>query len=344
MKAVVIREQGAPGVLRIEERPVPTPRADEALVRVRAVGLNHLDLWVRQGIPGHRFPLPIIPGCDFAGDVAAVGEVTRNVAVGERVVVNPGFACQNCAQCRAGRHQLCRSYGIFGEHRDGGCAEYAVVPHHNCMPMPAGMSYVEAAAVPLVFLTAWAMLVDRAHAEVGENVLVHAAGSGVSSAGIQIARLLGCRVLATAGDDDKCEKARALGADVAINYRKEDFAAVVRDQTGGKGADVIFDHVGGDTWKGNMKAVRWGGRIVMCGATTSPVVEVDLRQVFFKSISILGSTMGSMGLLDRILHLMRAGKLRPVVGAEIPLERIVEAHQLLESRQVFGKVVVTVGG
>lgn len=302
--------------------------------------MNHLDTWVRRGVPGHAFPLPIVPGCDVAGVVASVGPGVTNVAVGAEVVVAPGIGCGACEACAHGQDQLCRHYGILGETRDGGCAEFVVVPARNCLPKPTNLAFEEAAAVPLVFLTAWHMLVVRAGLRPGADVLVQAAGSGVGSAAVQIAKLFGARVIATAGSDDKVAKALALGADVGVNYATQDFLKVVKEVTAKRGVDVAIDHVGEPTIARSIAALAKGGAVVTCGATGGFELKTDLRAVFFKSLSILGSTMGSRGELHEILRLVERGRLRPVVHAVLPLAEIREAHRILGDREVFGKVVV----
>ena len=259
MRAIVIHEHGDRSRLREEDRPLPEPGPGEARVRLRAAALNHLDVWVRKGVPGVRYPLPLIPGCDGAGLVDAVGEGV-DLEPGLACVLAPGISCGRCVSCAAGDDHLCRSYGILGEHRDGTCAEFITVPAANVLPKPESLSFEEAAAVPLVFLTAWHMVVVRAQVRPGETVLVHAAGSGVSSAAIQIADFLGARVLVTAGSGEKLDKAAELGAEAGINYREEDFTDAIRRLTGKRGVDVIVDHVGAPTWEGNIKSLARGGR------------------------------------------------------------------------------------
>jgi NADPH:quinone reductase-like Zn-dependent oxidoreductase len=342
LRAVVIREHGGPEVLKFEERPLPYPGPRELRIRVRAVGLNHLDLWVRNGVPGHTFPLPIVPGCDAAGVVESLGPGASGVAVGDEVVVAPGVSCGRCSACRAGENALCRAYGILGESRDGCCQEYLVVSDDGCFPKPPGLDWAEAAAVPLTFLTAWHMLKSRARVQPGERVVVHAAGSGVSVAAIQIATLLGARVLTTAGSDEKCARGLALGAEEAVNYRAADFTAEVRRWTGGRGADVVVDHIGADTFERSLRCLARGGRYVTCGATSGHELKTDFRLVFFKSLSILGSTMGGGHELATVLSLVASGRLRPVVDRVFPLEEIASAHRHLAAREAFGKVVLTV--
>jgi NADPH:quinone reductase-like Zn-dependent oxidoreductase len=341
MKVVVVREHGGVDRLLDEERPVPDPAPGEALLRVKACGLNHLDLWVRRGVPGHRFPLPLVPGSDVAGIVERVGAGVSRVSPGDRVAVSPGLSCGACAPCLSARDPFCREYGILGESRDGGYGEYVVVPARNLLPLPASLPFEEAAAIPLAFLTAWHMLVGRAQLRPGETVLVHAAGSGVGSAAIQIARLWGARVIATAGGPDKVERARTLGAAEVIDHRQHEFAGEVQRLTDRRGVDVVVEHVGSATWEGSMRCLARGGRLVTCGATTGYDVRIDLRHVFFKGLSILGSTMGAQGELVELWRFVEAGTLRAVVDSVLPLSRIGHAHQLLEERRVFGKVVVT---
>jgi NADPH:quinone reductase-like Zn-dependent oxidoreductase/enoyl-CoA hydratase/carnithine racemase len=307
-----VHEHGGPEVLRHEEIETPEIRADEALVRVKACGMNHLDLWVRRGVPGHEFPLPLIPGCDTAGVVQAVGEGVSGHAAGDEVIVSPGHSCGHCVRCLTGRHNLCRRYGIMGETRDGGYAEFVAVPGVNLVAKPITLDFVEAAAVPLVFLTAWHMLVGRAGVRPGDWVLVHAGGSGVGSAAIQIAKLHGANVITTASTKAKLDKAAELGADHLVNYEEEDFSKAVRKLTNKRGVDVVFEHTGEATWPGSLKSVARGGTIVTCGATSGFKAESDLRVVFFKQVSILGSTMGSLGeVLEVLRHLAEGCPRRP---------------------------------
>lgn len=340
MTAAVVREHGGVEVIRFETRPVPVAGPGQVRVRVRAVGLNHLDTWVRRGVPGHVFPLPLVLGSDGAGVVDAIGEGVQNCRPGDEVVIFPGTSCGVCAACVAGTDQLCREYRILGEARDGTCAGYVVVPAANVAPKPARLSFAEAGAFALVFLTAWSMLVDKAGLRAGETVLVHAGGSGVGGAAIQIARLLGATVIATAGTPEKCAQSKALGADEAIEYRTTDFADAVRKLTGKRGVDVVVEHVGAATFERSVRSLARGGRLVTCGATTGGKVELSLHQVFFKNLAILGSTMGSKGQLWTILRLVEAGRLRPVVAKTLPLDGLRDAHRELEARTWFGKLVI----
>ncbi len=342
MKAVIVREHGGYDKLRIEDVEKPTIRADEVLISVKASGINHLDLWVRKGVPGHKFPLPMILGTDIAGVVAEKGELVSNVNIGDRVAVSPGYAGPAGDEARSGQIHLARDYGVFGEHRNGGCAEFMDAPAVNLLRMPDWMSFTDAAACPLVFLTAYSML-RKADLQAGETILMHAAGSGVTSAGIQIARLLGATVIATAGSDEKLEKARALGAEHGINYRTQDFVEETKKITGRAGVDVIFDHIGPDTFAGNFKAIKWGGRIVTCGSTSGGNVDLNLRALFFKRISLLGSTMGPMADQLAVWKLLCQKKLKPVVDRVFPVGEVGKAHEYVESRKAFGKVVLDLG-
>lgn len=344
-----IDQHGGPEALVWRELPDPRPRADEALVRVRACALNHLDLWVRNGVPGHTYPLPLVPGSEIAGEIVELGaraatEAGRPFAVGDAVLVAPGLSCGVCARCLAGEDPFCRDYGILGETRDGGYAELVAVPGRNLLPLPRGLSFAEAAALPLVFLTAWHMLAARARLQPFEDVLVHAAGSGVSSAAIQIAKLLGARtIVATASSDAKLAKARALGATHLVNYAAADFVRATREATGGKGADVVVDHVGGEVFERSMKVLAWGGRVVLCGATAAGEASINLRAVFFKGLSILGSTMGSLGELKHLLRFVERGDLVPVVDRTFPLAEAPAAQEALARREQFGKIVLVAG-
>lgn len=342
MKAVVIEKHGGPEVLLHTELPTPEPGPAQVLVRVRACALNHLDLWVRNGIPGRPFPLPLIPGSDISGEVAKFGSLVTTTQVGDKVVLAPGVSCGQCGTCSAGQDNLCRKYALFGAGLNGGCAEYVLAPMANVLPMPAGMSFEEAAAVPLVFITAWHMLVARAQLRPGEDVLVLGGGSGVGSAAIQIAKSMGARVIATAGSQAKLIKARELGADGLINHNEQKIAEEVRHFTGGRGVDVVFEHVGTATWDQSLMSLAPAGRLITCGGTTGYAAGLDLRFLFTRQLSILGSFMGSRAELHTVLKLVGEKKLRPVLDRVFPLAQIAQAHRRLEQREQFGKVVVTI--
>ncbi|WP_428261108.1 zinc-binding dehydrogenase [Haliangium sp.] len=343
MQAVVLHEHGGPEVLVSERIEQPEPGPGEVRVAVKAVAINHLDIWVRKGGPAFHLEYPHRLGADIAGVVDAFGPGAGDGAfsVGDRVVVNPGISCGRCQACLSGDDNLCRHYHIMGESTQGGYAEYAVVPRQNLVPFPGERSFEEASATLLPFLTAWQMLVRKARIRPGELVLVQGAGSGVGVAAVQICKLFGARVIATAGTNDKLDKARELGADETVNYRERDFVAEVRGLTDKRGVDVVFEHVGGDTFAKSIKITRNGGRIVTCGATSGFTPAIDLRHVFFRQIQILGSTMGSKGDLFEVLRHVESGALKPVIHTVMPLAKAGEAHSLLEDRAAFGKVVLT---
>lgn len=340
MRAVRVYEHGGPEVLRLEELPAPEPGPGQVRVRVRAAALNHLDLWVRKGIPGVRYPLPLTLGSDGAGVVDAVGPGVKSAKPGDEVVLNPGVSCGVCAACLQGQDNLCREYGLLGEHRDGTDAEFVVVPEANLVRKPANLSFEEGAAFPLVFLTAWNMLITHGRLQPGDDVLVWGAGSGVGSAAIQIAKAFHARVIAVAGDDWKLERARQLGADEVINHRTQNVLEEVRRITGRRGVDVVFEHVGRATWEVSLKVLARGGRLVTCGATSGPVAETDIRYVFGKALSVHGTWVGSKGELYDLLPLVERGVLKPVVDRVFALSEVREAHAYLEAGQHFGKVVL----
>lgn len=341
MRAVGFTRHGGPEVLEVIELPTPAPKAREVRVRVKAVALNHLDVWVRKGWQGLKLQLPHVLGSDIAGVVDAVGAEVADLEPGTAVCVNPGLSCGVCEKCLKGDDNLCRQYSILGEHVRGGNAEFVCVPRQNILPKPKRLSFEEAACLPLTFLTSWTMLVRRAQLQPGETVLIHAAGSGVGSAGIQIAKLMGAKVIATASTAEKLEKATQLGADHVINYTTHDFVDEVKKLTNKKLVDVVFEHTGASTWDKSIACLPYGGRLVTCGATAGGDVKLDLRVLFYKRISLLGSTMGSKGDLFRVMQLVDEGKLKPVLDRVLPLEKAAEAHGLLADRKSFGNVVLT---
>jgi NADPH:quinone reductase-like Zn-dependent oxidoreductase len=342
MKAIVYSEHGGPEVLRYTDASDPVIGADDVLVRVRACALNHLDLWLRKGIPGAPIPLPHIPGSDIAGEVAQVGQKVTNVKVGARVMLQPGISCGQCPKCLAGEDNFCRSYTLFGQMVDGGCAEYVKSPAVNVVPIVDNISFEEAAAFPLVSLTAWHMLITRAQLKPAETVLVLAAGSGVGTAAIQIAKATGARVIATAGSDEKLAKAKELGADEVINHSKQEISAEVKKLTDRRGVDVVFEHVGQATWEQSIRSLTPGGRLVTCGATAGFVGTLDIRYLFTRQLSLLGSFMGSKAELFSALELLRRGLLKPVIDVVMPLADCAKAHERLEHRKQFGKIVLRV--
>lgn len=340
MLAVRLHEYGGPEVLQLVETPPPTIRPDEVLLRVHACALNHLDVWNRKGEPRPALALPRILGSDIAGTVEAAGPLVEHVEPGRQVIVNPGVGCGRCKFCLRGDDNMCPRYEIIGMGRDGGYAQFVAVPGVNVVPMPSRLTFAEAAAVPLVFLTAWRMLVGRARVARGETVLVWGAGSGVGSAAIQIAKLMGARVIAATGTNEKMARAHDLGADTVLNYNTEDVRAEVRGLTEGRGVDVVFEHVGEATWDTSIKSLAVGGRLVTCGNTTGWEAATDLRYVFSRQLSIFGSFMGSKADLLALLPWIEDGALQPVVHKVLPLTEAATAHRLLEAAAQFGKIVL----
>ena len=338
MKAVRIHEFGGPEVLRYEEVPDPQPRKDEVLVRVKACAMNHLDLWVRKGLPGVK--LPHILGSDIAGEVVEVGDYVTSVKPGQRVLLAPMHFCNQCAKCTAGLQNQCREFTVLGNLVDGGNCELIATPEVNVIPIPDSLSLDQAASVPLVFLTAWHMLVGRAGVKPGQTVLVLGANSGVGIAGIQIAKFFNCRVITTAGDDRKIARARELGADHVINHYQQKISEEVRKITDKEGVDIVMEHVGPATWDESIRALKPAGTLVTCGATTGPKVKIDLRFVYSRQLSVLGSYMGTMGELHEVLKHVFSGKLKPVVDQTFPLREARAAHEHMEKSQMFGKIVL----
>lgn len=342
MKAAVFYEHGGIDKLQIAEVPPPAVGPDDALVRVHNVALNHLDLFVREGIPGLNLKMPHIGGSDIAGVVAEVGPHVSGVQVGQRAVVNPSLWCGHCEACIRGEHPLCDTFGILGEHAPGGAGEYVVVPARNVLPIPDSLDFPEAAASPLVFVTAWRALMTQAHLRAGETILILGASGGVASAAIQIAKLAGAYVYAVTSSATKAQAARALGADEIIDRTTSDFSREIWQRTKKRGVDVVLENTGGATWKGSLRAVRKGGRIVTYGATTGPMGETDIRVIFWKQPFIIGSTMGSQAEFNTVMNLVFQGRLKPVVDRVLPLEEIQAGHRLLEEGQQFGKIVLSV--
>jgi NADPH:quinone reductase-like Zn-dependent oxidoreductase len=332
MRSIRITDFGDANVLEATETDDLAPAEGEVLVNVKACGLNHLDLRVRRG----EFPylaLPVVPGTDVAGE---------NAETGQRVVVYPIISCGHCRFCNSGREHLCPELKLIGVHRDGGCAERIAVPARNVIPVEECYDFTEWAATPVVFLTAWHALIHRANLRVGETILIHSVGSGLGTAAVQIASAGGSTVIVTAGSEDKLARAKDLGAHHAINYRDVDFADAVREITGGKGVDVVLEHVGGPTLVESVSCLSRGGRLVCCGETGSPSATIALRPLFNRERSIVGSYLGSRKEFLDVIHLLAAKTVKPVVDATFPLERTAEAHEYLEGRHAFGKVVVNV--
>jgi NADPH:quinone reductase-like Zn-dependent oxidoreductase len=339
MKAVRFHEFGGPEVLRYEDAPDPQLRKDQVLVRVKACAMNHLDLWVRKGLPGVK--LPHIPGSDVAGEIVEIGEYLSGFKTGQRVLLAPMHFCHHCAKCAAGLQNQCPEFTVLGNGVDGGDCELIAAPAVNVIPIPDSLDFNQAASVPLVFLTAWHMLVGLAGIRPGQTVLVLGANSGVGIAGIQIARLFHCRLITTAGDERKMSRARDLGADHVINHYQQKISEEVRKITNDEGVDIVMEHVGAATWDESVKSLKPAGTLVTCGATTGPQVGLNLRFVYARQTSVLGSYMGTMGELHEVLKHVFSGKLKPIVDRTFPLSEARAAHEHMEKSQMFGKIVLT---
>jgi NADPH:quinone reductase-like Zn-dependent oxidoreductase len=344
MKAVVFHHHGGPEMLEVVDVPTPEPGPGQVRVAVRAVGLNHLDLWVRRGIPGLSLPLPHVGGSEVSGVVESVGDGVDGRLVGDEVIVNPSLPCGRCHQCRLGETSRCDDYAVLGEHVHGGAAEYVVVNADRLYPKPSHLNFEEAAAVPLVFQTAWRALITRARVRPGENVLIVGASGGVATAAIQIAALAGARVIAVTSSADKASKIADLGADVVIDRSAEPWSKTAWLATGRRGADVVVDSVGAATWSDSIRSAASGGRIVTYGATTGAIAETDLRYVFWRQLNILGTTMATDGEFDDVMNLVAQGTLRPVVEQVLGLYELRTAHEILEAGSVVGKIVLRVAG
>ena len=340
MFAVRFHAHGGPEVLKYEDAPDPVARPGWVVVRVRACALNHLDLWQRRGLERVKIPMPHISGADIAGEVATTGDGVTGFAAGQRVMLQPGLSCGRCQACLSGQDNYCPKYDVLGYQSEGGYAEFVAVPAANLIPLPDHVSYENAAAFPLAFLTAWHMLRTRAAMKEGDRVLVLAAGSGVGQAAVQIAKIFHARVIATAGRADKLERARALGADEVIDHYQEDVVARVRLLTANRGVDIVVEHVGAATWEKSVKCLARGGRVVTCGATTGYQTALDLRHLFARQLSLIGSYMGGKGELLQAAGLFFQGLLSPVVDSTFPLQDAARAQQRLESAEQFGKIVL----
>lgn len=340
MKAVIFEQHGGPEVLQYNEVPDPIIKADAVLVEVRACALNHLDVWVRAGLPGIKISLPHILGNDIAGVVREVGALVTWVQPGDEVILHPGVSCGHCVECFRGHDNFCSEYDIVGYRRDGGYAELVAMPAVNVIPKPKNLNWAEAAALPLVAVTAWHMLVTRANVQPGEVVLVHAAGSGVGSLAIQIAKLRGAHVIATAGSEEKLLKAKELGADEVIKYTSADWPKEVKRLTDRRGVDVVLEHTGASTWEGSIASLKNNGRLVTCGATSGFDGKIDIRQIFYRHLTILGSFMGSKAELLEAMKFVERGIIRAVVDQSMPLSEARHAQELMEDRAQFGKLVL----
>jgi NADPH:quinone reductase-like Zn-dependent oxidoreductase len=340
MKAVRFHEHGGPEVLKYEDAPDPKIQANEVLVRVKACALNHLDLWLRLGVRRWQLPMPRIVGSDISGEVAEIGSLITRFKPGDRVLLSPGISCGQCEQCFKGLDSACRSYTLYGILVDGGYAEYVKAAETNVIPIPGDLSFDEAAAVPLVFVTAWHMLFTRAGLKPGEDVLVIGAGSGVGMAAIQICKLVGARVIATAGADWKLEKARELGADELINHSRQSIAEEVKRLTNKRGVDVVFEHVGVAVWEDCFESLATYGRLVTCGTTSGPEVKLNMQILYGRQRSILGSFMGGKAeLLDALKHI-GTRRFKAVIDSVFPLAEARAAQEKMESRNFFGKILL----
>jgi NADPH:quinone reductase-like Zn-dependent oxidoreductase len=341
MKAVYITEHGGIDKLTYGELPDPVPKGNEVLVRVRACGVNYIDLWVRRGLPFLRIPYPFMLGQEVAGEVVALGSAAQGVSVGSRVLLHPGLSCGSCEFCLAGRDHHCPSYKLLGKNVSGGYAELLKIPDMNVLCLPEAISWEAAVGLPNSFCTAWNMIFDTANLQPGEWILVHAGGSGIGSAAIQLARLVGANIITTASSDEKLAQAQALGAQYLINYKEHDFLHRVRRITHKRGVDVVIEHIGEDVWERSLLCLATGGRLVTCGATSGYLPRLNLRHVFFRNLRIFGATSASKGVLFKLVQLLEQGHIRPVVNRVLPLAEAPQGHQLLEERQVFGKLVLT---
>ena len=341
MKAVLFREHGGPEKLSYEDLPEPTIGPEDVRVRVKACALNHLDIWIREGNPAYPMTLPHVSGSDAAGIVEQVGGQVDSVTVGQRVFVSPGISCWKCDQCLAGRDNLCRSYGLVGAKTYGAYAEYLKVPFHNVLPIPENLSFEQAAAFPLVSVTASHMLFALAGLQHGETVLIMGAGSGVGSMAVQMAKLAGARVMATVGSDDKIPKAVILGADAVINHTKEKVSERAKLLTEGRGVDVVIEHIGPEVWDTCLDSLARGGRLITCGATTGGEVKLNLRYVFARQLTIKGSYVGTRAELVKAAELIVQGRLVSVIDRTFPLQEARAAQELMLSRRFFGKILLT---
>ncbi len=343
MKALTFEKFGGPDVLALREVPDPKIGPDDVLVRVKACALNHLDIFVREGIPALKTPLPFWTGCDIAGDVVEVGAAVKDVKTGTRVAVNPNLTCGRCEFCMQGEDSLCVRYGILGEHKPGGLAELVAVRADNVLPLPAHVTYTDAASFVLTNMTAWRMVVTQAQVKAGQDVLIIGVGGGVSSTAVQIAKLCGARVLVTSSSDAKLDRAKTLGADVGINYSKDaDWTKAVAEHTGKRGVDVVIENVGAATWKQSIRVLKGGGRLVTCGATTGPIGETLIPLVFWKQLHIIGSTMANRKEFHDVMALFFGGRLKAIVDEVMPLADGAAAQQRLADGKQFGKIVLTV--
>ena len=343
MKAVTFHEHGGPEKLIYEEVPLPQVGPEEILVRVKACALNHLDIWLRQGIPGYKIVLPHISGCDVSGVIEKVGTAySGNLTPGQSVFVMPGMSCGNCAECLVGKDNRCSNYQIFGAQRNGGYAEYVNVPSINVFPLPENLTFEQGAAFPLVSVTAWHMVRTLGDVQPGETVLIMGAGSGVGCMAIQMANLLGARVITTVGTTDKVEKAKMLGADEVLNHSEENVAERISSLTQGRGVNVVIEHIGQKVWENCLRSLGPGGRLVTCGATSGGAASFDVRYLYSRQLTIIGAYMGTRDEFIETARLAETNKLRPVIDSIYSLEDARAAQERMLERKNFGKIVLTV--
>ena len=340
MQAVQFTDHGGPEVITYGEAPDPEPGDDEVLLSVKAGALNHLDVWTRRGLPGLDLAMPHTPGSDAAGVVTAVGEDVERFEVGDRAAVWAGVNCGDCEFCRRGEPTLCVEYHVLGEHVPGVHAERVAVPEDNLLPVPAGVGWASAAAAPLVFGTAWRLLIERGDLSAGETVLVLGASGGVGHAAVQVAAHAGAEVFATASTPEKREFAEELGADHTLDYTETDFATEIRERTGSRGVDAVVDHVGAATWTDSLRSLARGGRVLTCGATTGGNPETDIDRIFWNQLDVIGSTMAAPGTAERALERVWDGTFEVRIRERLPMSETARGHELLEEREGFGKVVV----
>jgi NADPH:quinone reductase-like Zn-dependent oxidoreductase len=342
MKAVAIYEHGGVDKLQLVDLPKPEAGPDDVIINVKAVALNRLDVWVREGLPGLKLPMPFTLGSDVAGVIDCVGASVTQYKAGQRVTINPGWWDTTCEFCQRGDQPLCTNFKIYGEHLPGGYAEFMKVPQRNILPIPDDFDFTEIVAAPLAFQTAWRALITRGRLQPGEDVVILGAGSGVSTAAIQIAKQAGARVFATSHSDEKLKRAQDLGADILINYTTSEWEKEVFRITNKRGADMVIDSVGDATWLKSLRALRKGGRLVTYGATTGPNPAEEIRLIFWKQLEIIGTTMSNQGEFMDVMKLVFQRRLKPVVDIVLPLEQAAQAHQRLMKNEQFGKIVLTV--
>jgi alcohol dehydrogenase len=343
MKAMLFHEHGGPDVLQYEEIDEPKVGHQDVLFKVHATGVNRNDLWAREGLPGVKFALPHISGSDASGVVVAVGDAVEDVKPGDEILVHPWISCRSCEACTSGREYFCRKGKIWGFQtgpQDGGYAEYAKIPYFNVVSKPPNLDFIEGASMPLVLLTVWHMLVSRADLRAGESILVWGAGSGIGVIAIQVAKLLGARVIATAGNEEKLVKARELGADMAVNHYQDDIVKAVKQFTAGRGVDVVFEHSGEATWERSLMSMAWGGRLAICGNTTGYQPKTDLRFLFNKQLNLLGSHQGTKAELLQALKFVETGQIKPVISQTFPLMEAAHAQEVMYAGKHFGKLVL----